>query len=299
VGSLLAYHALHILAMLLVTFVSAQSNMPVIITRVLDLAIPVLAMATVLLRNRATDQLLAQTEQALKLNQAELAFKSQLHEEKRLLIDLLGHEIKNPLSAIILANQNLAQWAHNNALPITRRLRNMRRATRDIEGVLHRLYLSNRLESEALTQEPSEVNLNGLWRDAIADSDQAQRFHFELQPEVVLTTDAQLTKAVVRNLLDNALKYGDPQSLIRIVTIPSELEQGIRGGFSISNTILAEIRPDPDRLFSRFYQQAGQHGSRGTGLGLNLCRALVVLMNGTIDYALDDSEIRFTVLWRD
>jgi signal transduction histidine kinase len=299
VGSLLAYHALHILALLLVTFFSAQSNMPVTITRVLDLAIPVLAMATVLLRNRATDQLLAQTEQTLKLNQAELAFKSQLHEEKRLLIDMLGHEIKNPLSAIILANQNLALWAEKNALPLTRRLRNMRRATRDIEDVLHRLYLSNRLESEALTPEPTEVNLQGLWQDLIADSVQAQRFDYKAQPEVVITTDAQLAKAVARNLLDNALKYGDPQSLIRIVIIPRDSEHGIQGGFSITNAFLPELKPDPHRLFSRFYQQEGQHSPRGTGLGLNLCRALVDVMNGTIDYALDASEIRMTVLWRD
>ena len=71
-GSLIIYILLQAFAIALLTLASGQSNLPIWISRALDLLIPLLAMGTVLLRNRASDQQLAETEQALARNAAAL-----------------------------------------------------------------------------------------------------------------------------------------------------------------------------------------------------------------------------------
>ncbi|SIT65696.1 Signal transduction histidine kinase [Ectothiorhodosinus mongolicus] len=298
VGSLLVYHALHIFALVLVTQYSGQSDAPITITRILDLAIPLLAMATVFLRNRATDQMLQEAEQALMQKQAQLDYESRLHEEKRLLIDMLGHEIKNPLAAISMASNNLQNLVVTENPSAQRRLANIKRAANDIDEVMERCNLANRLESEALTAQITNVLLKPMWQELIQESGQAERFIFAALTPVEIQADAQLVKTVARNLLENALKYGLPQKPISIELLPADLESGIQGGFAVSNDIEPNLRPDPDKLFSRYYRQEGQGSRRGTGLGLSLCRQLVELMHGSINYELTPNAIRFTVTFK-
>jgi len=97
--------------------------------------------------------------------------------------------------------------------------------------------------------------------------------------EIAIMADAHSISRVVRNLLDNALKF-TPRG--GVVTIRVSKEQG-KVKLAVSDTGPGISEEDRRFLFERFYRGAtGRSYSRSTGLGLYLCRQIVQHHNGTI-----------------
>jgi two-component system sensor histidine kinase KdpD len=88
--------------------------------------------------------------------------------------------------------------------------------------------------------------------------------------------DAVLVEQVLVNLLENALKYADPASGLRVAAWREE------GGVGIE---VADEGPglkpgDEERVFEKFYR--GSSAPHGFGLGLAICRAIVTAHGGRI-----------------
>ena len=85
---------------------------------------------------------------------------------------------------------------------------------------------------------------------------------------------------VISNLLSNAMKYTSDGGEITLI-IGKDKESAI---IKVEDTGIGLKEEKTDRLFERFYQ--GNNNSdihiEGTGIGLNLCRALVKMHGGTI-----------------
>lgn len=107
----------------------------------------------------------------------------------------------------------------------------------------------------------------------------------DIEPQLpLLRCDAQLLVQLLDNLIDNAVKYGHPDQNIHISARQTGehllMAVGDRG-----NGIPASMR---DRLFLPFERgphnamASGQGAPRGAGLGLALCRAIVVAHGGSI-----------------
>lgn len=88
---------------------------------------------------------------------------------------------------------------------------------------------------------------------------------------------------VIANLLSNAFKYTPDGGTITI-SIDKDDSNGI---IQVADTGIGLKEERTERLFERFYQSksAREVGKAGTGIGLNLCRALVNLHGGTITAA--------------
>jgi signal transduction histidine kinase len=99
------------------------------------------------------------------------------------------------------------------------------------------------------------------------------------EDEIAIMADASSIARVVRNLLDNALKF-TPRG--GTVTIKVEKgEEKVR--LAVCDTGPGISEEDRRYLFERFYRGANGRGySRSTGLGLYLCKQIVHYHNGTI-----------------
>jgi signal transduction histidine kinase len=93
-------------------------------------------------------------------------------------------------------------------------------------------------------------------------------------------------KAVVSNLVDNAIKYSGPQ-----VRIDVELEQTDEGTVTlrVRDHGVGILPAEQKRIFKRFYRIPGTIGARvnGTGLGLFIVRSVVARHGGKV-YAESD-----------
>jgi two-component system sensor histidine kinase SenX3 len=99
-------------------------------------------------------------------------------------------------------------------------------------------------------------------------------------PRLVLGDEDEL-RAVVSNLLDNAIKYSGPQVRVAVEleqTDPATITLRVRDqGIGISPS-------EAKRIFKRFYRIPGAMASRikGTGLGLFIVRSVVVRHGGKV-----------------
>ncbi|KAF0279819.1 HAMP domain-containing histidine kinase [Spiribacter aquaticus] len=286
VGSLIFYDLLQILAIVLLITYSGQSDLPVIISRVLDLAIPLLAIGTVLLRNRASDRQLATAEQDLARSEAQLAAQTAAREDKRLLLDMLTHEIRNPLATINLASRALQGQTEAAEPSVRRRLINIDRSIRAIDAVIERCDLHNRIEESGITPERRAVNVDRLIESLIERFGVPDRVRIDGPALPSVSTDPQLLETLLGNLLDNAIKYSPPGS-------PIEITRCRNWGVRVSNTIEPDMAPDPDRLFERYYRHAHTRRLGGSGLGLALSRRIAELLGGNLVPRLDERRIDF------
>ena len=91
--------------------------------------------------------------------------------------------------------------------------------------------------------------------------------------------DSQLLKMALFQLLDNAAKYGDPESSINIDFQEEEAETLV----SVQNT--GSFIPPEERqhIFKRFYRSPGSdHRASGTGIGLSVVKRVTEAHNGRV-----------------
>lgn len=109
--------------------------------------------------------------------------------------------------------------------------------------------------------------------------------------EHTIRANEEMLKQVWINLIDNAIKFGDEGSTVR-VTI-TETEKNIF--VSIDDTGV-EIPPElKERIFQKFYQADESHSGEGNGVGLAVVKAIVKLHNGDVTVSSADRKTVFTV----
>ena len=93
--------------------------------------------------------------------------------------------------------------------------------------------------------------------------------------------DFDILLTILRNLVDNAIKYSDPDSTVFISTI--KLEEFVV--ISVKDTGQGITKEQMDKLFKVYKGKSkdGTYGEKGSGLGLNLVNDLVQKSGGTLE----------------
>jgi signal transduction histidine kinase len=106
-------------------------------------------------------------------------------------------------------------------------------------------------------------------------------FTFEHERDHVLAWIDRINfDKVISNLLSNAFKYTYDNGEVKVVL--HETEKNIE--LSVIDNGMGFKDEDPNRFFDRFYQgqNSANLGIQGTGIGLNLCRAITEMHGGEI-----------------
>ncbi|NJO13910.1 MAG: two-component sensor histidine kinase, partial [Rhizobiales bacterium] len=143
----------------------------------------------------------------------------------------------------------------------------------------------SRVEAEKHDLPTERIDLATLVERAARDaagSHRMERIRLELQTRPFVLGDRQQLEQVVRNLVDNALKYGAPETL---VTVSLDLAQSDHARIAVSDKgegIAADQLP---HLTRRFYRTdpGRSRASGGTGLGLAIVKHIVERHRGRLD----------------
>jgi signal transduction histidine kinase len=95
-----------------------------------------------------------------------------------------------------------------------------------------------------------------------------------------IRSDSQILTHIMSNLLDNALKYSDENTTVKLKVEP--LSSGIQ--ISIIDQGIGIPEDEQVHLFESFFRASNVVGIVGTGLGLTIVKQFVELLNGTITY---------------
>ncbi len=117
-----------------------------------------------------------------------------------------------------------------------------------------------------------------------------------LEPELVfdeyeIEADEDLLKQVWLNLIDNAVKFSEPDCAFRISI--EKTENGVRVGVADTGPdIPAQSLP---YIFDKFYQADESHSGKGNGIGLAVVKRIVNLHGGEVGVQSGGGKTVFTV----
>ena len=195
----------------------------------------------------------------------------------------IAHEIRNPLAAISQANALLSEDATD---PAQRQL--MRMVTDNVER-LKRIVDDVMEVAPGTPQEVGVIDAHALVAGVCADWARAADLpageggvlRIELPEQAIgVVFDAEHLRRVLVNLLDNALRHSSREAGAIQLRLDSRHES--QAFLSVASDG-APISPDVEPyLFEPFFSTR----SRGSGLGLYICRELCERYGATIDYRL-------------
>jgi two-component system sensor histidine kinase MprB len=230
--------------------------------------------------SRTIDQLLATVEDTLKTHRDFVADTS--------------HELRNPLLAIRTNLDLVSRVA-------TREERQecVQEARQEVERMsrlVSDLLILAQVEAR-LVVERQPVQLVDVVSQVVREAEQqarGQRLRITRSDPVQVVGDAGRLVQVLRNLLDNALRYTPPEGEIRV----SLRHEGDGGILTVEDTGEG-IRPqDLGRVFERSFRRrpAGGASSESYGLGLTIVKHLVEAHGGTVEVSsVLGAGSRFTV----
>ncbi len=212
----------------------------------------------------------------------------------------LSHDLKNPL---IGANRVLSLLSDGILGPVANEqkklLVQLQASNNSLLGLIQNLIAAYRYGTTGTALQMETVNLQTLVAQCVEELDPLASHKqikivtdFE-ESDVQISADPSAIARVLRNLLDNAVKFTPSQGQVQVSTTTS------RDGAQVSvRNSGSYIDPEKQNLlFRRFWQ--GQDGKRyvaGTGLGLYICKSIVESHRGTIECASDkQSGTNFTL----
>jgi signal transduction histidine kinase len=233
----------------------------------------------------------------LARTQAHNVLEHQQVKERSMMIDMLTHELKNPLAAMRMAagslKVSLLRLPPSETSDANERIGTMIQAIQGMNTVIERCVQVDSLDQKKIAFRPEELDVEDLLREAIRDSVDPMRIQLRLtSSDLFVKTDPNLFAVVVANLLDNALKYSPAKTPIRLI---ANLDDSGVFTLTVENSIGAAGVPDPSSVFSRYYRGENAHTSPGTGLGLYLVKSICDVLGGTITTRSAHEKVYFLV----
>jgi heavy metal sensor kinase len=157
--------------------------------------------------------------------------------------------------------------------------------TERLSGIVEKLLLLSRADAGALTLRKEPVDLSAMCHELVEDAEilalrKKITTKSEISPAIVVYADESYLRRILLNLLDNAVRYNVEGGTLSISLGKSDS----LAVFRIANTG-PEIPPEHEnRIFERFYRADPSRSSDtvGSGLGLSICRELVLAHGGDI-----------------
>jgi two-component system, OmpR family, sensor kinase len=216
------------------------------------------------------------------LNELLARLRAALERERAFMADA-AHELRSPLTALHLQMGMLAKASDESERrhAMTTLSAGVQRAIRLVEQMLALARQEPRADAPRLP-----VRLDDLAREVVSELvPLADAGHIDLgvsrADAAVVTGDADALRTLLRNLIDNAVRYTPAGGQVD-VAIEAPPAGGMRGALlTVSDNGPGISAQDRARVFDRFYRRAGTQPP-GSGLGLAIVRAIVAAHGATI-----------------
>lgn len=239
--------------------------------------------------------------QELQFMRARNLVETEQIKERSMLIDMLTHELKNPLATMRMAagslKRSLSQLSSDQSADSADRIDSMVQAISNMNTVIERCVQVDQLDQKGFSPKFEDVQIDEVVEAIMSRAAESERIDLRIQPAMMMRTDPNLLAIILSNLLDNAVKYSQPESRILVEFFEGQQAQDSTPRYilRISNFVTADGVPDGEVLFNRYYRGPYAHEKSGTGLGLYLVKSLCKILGGTVGFEYKDGQVVFTV----
>jgi signal transduction histidine kinase len=211
---------------------------------------------------------------------------------KARLFGIIGHDLRSPVSQIVQFLQ--IQKENNRSLPEEARLnyeKKLHTASENVLETMEDLLLWSKSQMQQFIPQFNLVAIGDIVQKELTHSAQLVaekdlKINMRLQPGYSIQTDENFATVVIRNLLQNAIKYSEQGSALDIWAE----EESLRIGNKCSSTTANHLN---EILNSKVVN------SKSSGLGLQIASDLATSIHSKIQFLQDDQDRIISVLsWK-
>ena len=207
-----------------------------------------------------------------------------------------SHELKTPLAII----QASAESLENNPNK-QKYLENIKSETVKMTSLVNGLLELLRTDGASFKMVLKEANLSKLiekkalsFESLIFENKMA--LEAKIEPGIILNCDQDKIKELLSILLDNAIKYGEPKSVIKVELSKNKTEVLL----SVINKGKEIPLEEREKIFERFYRvdKSRNRKSGSFGLGLSIAKNIVENHHGNISVSCEKGYTTFKVVFK-
>lgn len=204
---------------------------------------------------------------------------------------MLMHEIKTPLFTIQLAAASWGKRQTHNS-DDAKRLTHIEKSIGEINFIIDQCIQADKLDQSELDIQKSAVSLEDVFFE-LMHSPEYERLVFSGIDQTRVLTDISYLQIILKNLISNALKYSEPDSSVCVDVLPPSHADDPVVQIRIANTLGKAGRPDPQKVFKRYYRGEGAKTESGAGLGLWLAQTLAHKLGTELSCNTEHERVNF------
>lgn len=222
---------------------------------------------------QTTDKSIEFRRLAEGINDMSRQIKSMLDSKHQLLL-AISHELRSPITR---AKVNLE------FLPPSQVRQDLADDCREMEALVHQILESERLNHHHAVLNKSEFALDTLLDELVESYYATVPLNLQI-PHLTLYADRTRIQLLLKNLIDNALKYSTSDNPPPVIKAHQHDKQLI---IEVEDFGCGMDESELSRITQAFYRvdHARQRSTGGVGLGLYLCELIVKAHQGSMDFS--------------
>ena len=236
-------------------------------------------------------------ERTLELTHA-LEKEKELNEMKSRFVSMASHEFRTPLSAILSSTSLMEHYVNPDQEDKRKKhVERIKSSVKNLTSILDDFLSLEKLEQGKVESHNSEFNFREFIEDAIEEmhgmsKKKQQEIHLQYDGHEQVYQDKKILRNVLLNLLSNAIKYS-PEG--KTIFISSEIKDE-RVTLAVKDEGIGIPLEAQKNLFDKFFRARNAVNIQGTGLGLNIVKRYVELLDGIISFdSIENAGTVFTV----
>jgi len=210
----------------------------------------------------------------------------QLNTDKDRFMSILAHDLTSPFNALLglseLLSKNIRKYDTDK---IENFVNLINKSAKNTYGLLEALLMWTRSQSGTIPFQPQNLILNAICVEVLRiltpnASEKNITLNYYASDDISIFADIDMLKAILRNLISNAIKFTNNGGKISIYAEPNHSNTTITvsdNGIGIAPNTVSKLFD-----FSQIHTTEGTAREKGTGLGLLICKDFVERHGGKI-----------------
>ncbi|WP_317897693.1 PAS domain-containing sensor histidine kinase [Aurantibacillus circumpalustris] len=229
--------------------------------------------------------------------EAALDREKELNEMKSRFVSMASHEFRTPLSAVLSSVSLIDQYTHaEHEEKRKKHVERIKSSVKNLTDILNDFLSLDKLEQGKVDIDFQHFNLEEFGADAIDEVNnmlkKGQEIHYHYTGQKEIRQDKRILRNVLLNLLSNACKYSEEDKRIelKIICVPETIS------IVVTDQGIGIPEQEQKNLFEKFYRAKNAVHIQGTGLGLNIVKRYLELIQGNISFtSIKNQGTTFTV----
>tara|TARA_R110000868_G_scaffold257374_3_gene514477 strand:+ start:1431 stop:3074 length:1644 start_codon:yes stop_codon:yes gene_type:complete len=226
--------------------------------------------------------------------------EQELNELKSRFVSMASHEFRTPLSAIQTSAILISKQNEIGKEPkLDKYVAQIKQNVKHLVVILNDFLSLSKLEEGKVEAKKQLFDFVQFSKTLIADVSTTKKIGKNIILEspnhpILLDLDPKLVSTILMNLLSNAIKYSPKNTDILITIEESDLFVSLQ----VQDQGIGIPEDEQEKLFQRFFRAKNAQNIQGTGLGLNIVKQYVDLLDGTIDFKSEINKgTTFLIKW--